>query len=108
MQKRHDVHIQYPAASHLPRTSLGKIDRAKTISRWVIFFVTPERTSSGFTTGDHTHRFYTITGKGFRPRVLDIGRWRYITLIYILTLPTLVTEQLAAESTHGGVRSRTR
>lgn len=36
------------------------------------------------------HRFYTITGKGFRPRVLDIGKWRYVTLIYVLILPTLI------------------
>jgi len=36
------------------------------------------------------HRFYTITGKGFRPRVLDIGRWRYVTFAYALILPTLI------------------
>lgn len=36
------------------------------------------------------HRFSTITGKGFRPRVLDIGRWRYVTLIYVFILPTLI------------------
>ncbi len=25
-------------------------------------------------------KFQTITGKGFRPRVIDIGRWRYVTI----------------------------
>jgi iron(III) transport system permease protein len=27
----------------------------------------------------HAERFQTITGKGFRPRVVDIGRWRWLT-----------------------------
>lgn len=36
------------------------------------------------------HRFYTITGKGFRPRVLDIGRWRYLSTAYILILPAMI------------------
>jgi iron(III) transport system permease protein len=36
------------------------------------------------------YKFTTITGKAFRPRVLDIGRWRYVALIYIAILPTLI------------------
>ncbi len=36
------------------------------------------------------YRFTTITGKAFRPRVLDIGRWRYVALLYIAILPTLI------------------
>jgi iron(III) transport system permease protein len=42
-------------------------------------------------------KFATVTGKGFRPRVMKIGRWRYLTaaifLIYftiIVALPLLV------------------
>jgi iron(III) transport system permease protein len=42
-------------------------------------------------------RYATVTGKGFRPRVMNIGRWRYVTaavfLFYVLlvvVLPFLV------------------
>lgn len=28
----------------------------------------------------HSERFSTITGKGFRPRIISIGRWRYAAL----------------------------
>jgi iron(III) transport system permease protein len=35
-------------------------------------------------------RFYTITGKGFRPRVLDLGGWRFLGAGFVLLLPTLV------------------
>ncbi|MCB4770407.1 iron ABC transporter permease [Ancylobacter sp. Lp-2] len=28
----------------------------------------------------HSERFTTVTGKGFRPRVISIGRWRYAAL----------------------------
>jgi iron(III) transport system permease protein len=42
-------------------------------------------------------RFATVTGKGFRPRVMDIGRWRFLTagvfILYVLlvvALPFLV------------------
>src|SRR5262249_40509687 len=32
-----------------------------------------------------TGRFSTVTGKGFRPRTIDLGRWRYLTAtIFIL------------------------
>jgi iron(III) transport system permease protein len=42
-------------------------------------------------------RFSTVTGKGFRPRTIDLGRWRYVTaaifilyFIVIVLLPFLV------------------
>ncbi len=38
----------------------------------------------------HSQKFYTITGKGFRPRVIDIGKWRYITIPLVFILPVLV------------------
>jgi iron(III) transport system permease protein len=39
----------------------------------------------------HAHQFQTITGKGYRPRVIDLGRWRYATaallmIIFILAI----------------------
>lgn len=34
-----------------------------------------------------SYRFYTITGKGFRPRVTNLGRWRYVTMVIIFILP---------------------
>src|SRR5580658_1014167 len=46
---------------------------------------------------DRSSRYATVTGKGFRPRVMRIGRWRYATaalfLIYValvVALPFLV------------------
>jgi iron(III) transport system permease protein len=42
-------------------------------------------------------KYSTITGKGFRPRPVDLGRWRYLTaaifivyLLFIVVLPFLV------------------
>jgi iron(III) transport system permease protein len=42
-------------------------------------------------------RFATVTGKGFRPRTIDLGRWRYLTaaifilyFVIIVLLPFLV------------------
>jgi iron(III) transport system permease protein len=42
-------------------------------------------------------RFATVTGKGFRPRTMDLGRWRYLTaglfvlyFVVIVLLPFLV------------------
>ena len=42
-------------------------------------------------------RFATVTGKGFRPRTIDLGRWRYLTaaifilyFVVIVLLPFLV------------------
>lgn len=37
-----------------------------------------------------SQRFATITGKGFRPRVIDLGPWRYVTGGLLLALPALV------------------
>jgi iron(III) transport system permease protein len=35
-------------------------------------------------------RYATVTGKGFRPRVMDIGRWRYATLTFFILYAFLV------------------
>src|SRR5262249_6596086 len=42
-------------------------------------------------------RYATVTGKGFRPRTLDIGRWRYaaaalfiVYFLFVVALPFLV------------------
>jgi iron(III) transport system permease protein len=42
-------------------------------------------------------KYSTVTGKGFRPRVMDIGRWRYLTtgifltyVLFVVVLPFLV------------------
>jgi iron(III) transport system permease protein len=47
--------------------------------------------------GSHGARFATVTGKGFRPRTIDLGRWRYLTaalfflyFVVIVLLPFLV------------------
>lgn len=34
-----------------------------------------------------SYKFYTITGKGFRPKVIDLGRWRYVTMLLVLFIP---------------------
>jgi iron(III) transport system permease protein len=39
----------------------------------------------------HAHQFQTITGKGYRPRVIDLGDWRFFTagllaLIFLLVI----------------------
>jgi len=36
-------------------------------------------------------RFSTITGKGFRPRLTDIGKWRYLTTGLIFIFPILMS-----------------
>ena len=36
-------------------------------------------------------RYQTITGKGFRPRVIDLGRWRYGTSAVLVVLFLMVT-----------------
>jgi iron(III) transport system permease protein len=36
------------------------------------------------------HRFSTVTGKGFRPRPMDIGRWRYLTAAIFILYALLV------------------
>ena len=37
------------------------------------------------------HRYQTVTGKGFRPRVVDLGRWRYAASAILAALFLLVT-----------------
>jgi iron(III) transport system permease protein len=39
----------------------------------------------------NAHRYQTITGKGFRPRIVDLGRWRYFTAALLLVLFLFVT-----------------
>jgi iron(III) transport system permease protein len=36
------------------------------------------------------HRFRTVTGKGFRPRVIRLGRWRYPITIVVALIPIIV------------------
>ncbi|MPZ59004.1 MAG: ABC transporter permease subunit [Rhizobiales bacterium] len=36
------------------------------------------------------HRFRTVTGKGFRPRVIRLGRWRYPVTVLIALIPIVV------------------
>jgi iron(III) transport system permease protein len=39
----------------------------------------------------HAHKYQTITGKGFRPRIIDVGRWRYPSAAILLILFLIVT-----------------
>ena len=39
----------------------------------------------------HGERYQTITGKGFRPRRIDLGRWRYVTCAAALFVVFLTT-----------------
>ena len=39
----------------------------------------------------HAHKYQTITGKGFRPRIIDLGRWRYLSAAIVLVLFLVVT-----------------
>ena len=34
----------------------------------------------------HANQFQTITGKGYRPRIIDLGRWRYVTAAILLAI----------------------
>ena len=34
----------------------------------------------------NAERYHTITGKGFRPRVIRLGRWRYLTASFLVLL----------------------
>jgi iron(III) transport system permease protein len=34
----------------------------------------------------HAHQFQTITGKGYRPRVIDLGPWRFATAAVLLII----------------------
>ncbi|HWG06449.1 MAG TPA: ABC transporter permease subunit, partial [Beijerinckiaceae bacterium] len=44
----------------------------------------------------HSERYQTVTGKDFRPRRIDLGRWRYLTcalsmlLVFVITVLPLV------------------
>jgi iron(III) transport system permease protein len=38
----------------------------------------------------HANQFQTITGKGYRPRMVDLGRWRYVTAAILAFLFLLV------------------
>jgi iron(III) transport system permease protein len=38
----------------------------------------------------HANQFQTITGKGYRPRMIDLGRWRYATAALLLAIFVLV------------------
>lgn len=37
-----------------------------------------------------THRYRTVTGKGFRPRIIQLGRWRYPMALVVVTIPFIV------------------
>jgi iron(III) transport system permease protein len=39
----------------------------------------------------HARRYQTITGKGYRPRVIDLGRWRHVASALLLMTFLLVT-----------------
>lgn len=39
----------------------------------------------------HAQRYQTITGKGFRPRVIDLGPWRFLASAVLLALFLFVT-----------------
>jgi iron(III) transport system permease protein len=43
-----------------------------------------------------SYKFQTITGKGFRPRIIDLGPWRCLTGALILLLPALLVLPLGA------------
>jgi iron(III) transport system permease protein len=34
----------------------------------------------------HASEFQTITGKGYRPRIIDLGRWRFLTAAILLAI----------------------
>ncbi len=65
---------------------------------------------------DRGARFATVTGKGFRPRTIDLGRWRYLTaaifilyFVVIVLLPFLVllwssTQRFYSRAVMGRVR----
>lgn len=35
------------------------------------------------------HRYRTITGKGFRPRIVSLGRWRPLAGVFVLVVPII-------------------
>lgn len=55
----------------------------------------------------HGEKFMTITGKGYRPRLLDLGKWRYVTaasslliLFLIFGFPMLTIVWMSLVPTH--------
>ena len=42
------------------------------------------------------YKFQTITGKGFRPTIIDLGAWRYLTGLLILLVPAFLILPLGA------------
>ena len=44
----------------------------------------------------HAHRYQTITGKGYRPRVVDLGRARYVSAAVLLAIFVMVIALPAA------------
>lgn len=38
----------------------------------------------------NAHRYQTITGKGYRPRTIDLGPWRYATAAILIAFVTLI------------------
>jgi iron(III) transport system permease protein len=32
----------------------------------------------------HSERFATVTGKGYRPRLMDLGMWKYVALFFFV------------------------
>jgi iron(III) transport system permease protein len=39
----------------------------------------------------HAHKYQTITGKGFRPRIVDLGVWRHLSAAVLVILFLVVT-----------------
>lgn len=39
----------------------------------------------------HAHKYQTITGKGFRPRMIDLRAWRYLSAAILISLFLIVT-----------------
>ena len=39
----------------------------------------------------HAHRYQTITGKGYRPRMVDLGAWRHLSAAILVVLFLVVT-----------------
>ena len=73
---------------------------------WTLWFATPGMGAEGGTglwvillalmfwqnnLSRHAKRYQTITGKGFRPRVIDLGGWRYATCAVLVGLFLMVT-----------------
>ena len=59
----------------------------------------------------HAERYQTITGKGYRPRVIRLGRWRYLTatvlgifFLALLVIPVAMIVLASALPFYDGVR----